>query len=102
MTMISNVTQTGQARDVEEKLRAVFTRGRVPVTGQELIDSIRMEAWKTFSGQAVPSRKVDDWKRVDLTQIPWQNYEAYLDREDNRQTCLADRCHSILDRSRGG
>ncbi len=85
MTMISNVPQTGQTRDIEEKLRAVFTHGHVPVTGQELIDSIRMEAWKTFSGQAVPGRKVDDWKRVDMTQVPWQNFGTYLEHEVNQQ-----------------
>jgi Fe-S cluster assembly protein SufD len=85
MTMTTNMKQPGQVRDVEAKLRTCFTRERVPVTGQRLIDSIRMEAWKSFSRQVVPSRKVDDWKRVDLTQIPWQNYEAYLDHEENRQ-----------------
>jgi Fe-S cluster assembly protein SufD len=84
MTMISNVTQSVQARDIEEKLRGVFTRERLPVTGQGLIGSIRTKAWKTFSGQAVPSRKVDDWKRVDLSQIPWQNFEDFLDHELNR------------------
>jgi len=83
MAMVSKMVDTGQTMDVERTLRSVFNRESVPVDHVEQVNSFRIKAWEAFSRKTLPKHK-DDWKRVDLTQIPWQNYSAYMENENNR------------------
>lgn len=76
--MASPVNLTPKAMDLEKTLRSIFSRERIPLTGVDPLNSFQIKAWDSFSKQSIPSRKVDAWKRVDLLQIPWQNYEAYF------------------------